>query len=97
LPQSGFPIAFLVRGIAAWVYVFSYEPGIAEKAVRIHYLLRIPGVFFSVECSTVINIALGSGPVLFVTRLAVNFALAMLATAAYNRIVRGNREEPGNP
>jgi hypothetical protein len=162
------PIAFLLRDIAAWVYVFSYEPGITEKAVRIHHFLLIPGVFFSVEWSTVINIAFGiglgfalreaavrhfpmafslavltwnfiltgvldfwswseksdtvlrlyrvgmlpgkyvghllsswkilsNGQVLFVTGLAVNFALAILATAAYLRIFRSNRREPSNP
>ena len=53
------PIAFLLRDIAAWIYVFSYEPGITEKAVRIHHFLLIPGVFFGVEWSTVINIAFG--------------------------------------
>lgn len=60
------PVAFLLRDIAAWIYVFSYEPGITEKAVRIHHFLLIPGVFFSVEWSTVINIAFG---------IALGFAL----------------------
>ena len=162
------PIAFLLRDIGAWIYVFWYEPGITEKAVRIHHFLLIPGVFFSVEWSTVINIAFGiglglalreaavrhfpvafslavltwnfiltgvtdfwswseksdkvlrlyrvgmlpgkyvghllsswkilsNGQVLFVTELAVNFALAILATAAYLHVFRSGRPTPTNP
>lgn len=53
------PIAFLLRDIAAWIYVFSYEPGITEKAVRMHHFLLIPGIFFGVEWSTVFNIVFG--------------------------------------
>jgi|SRR5580704_23353 hypothetical protein len=53
------PIAFLLRDVAAWVYVFSYEPRITEKAVRVHHFLLMPGVLFGVEWSTVFNIIFG--------------------------------------
>jgi hypothetical protein len=53
------PMLFVLRDIAAWVYVFSYEPGITEKAVRIHHFLLMPGVFYSVGLSTPINIGFG--------------------------------------
>jgi hypothetical protein len=53
------PIAFFLRDVAAWIYVFSYEPGITENAVRIHHFLLIPGIFFGVEWSTAFNILFG--------------------------------------
>lgn len=53
------PIVFLIRDFLAWQYVFSYEPGITEKAVRIHHFLLIPGVFYSVAWSTPINVIFG--------------------------------------
>src|SRR5208337_2479533 len=59
-PFIWLPIAFLLKDFAAWQYVFSYEPGITEKAVRIHHFLLIPGVFYSVEWSTPINIVFGA-------------------------------------
>ena len=53
------PVAFLFRDIAAWEYVFSYEPGITEKAVRIHHFLLIPGTFFTVGWSLGLNLLFG--------------------------------------
>jgi hypothetical protein len=53
------PVTFFLRDVAAWIYVFSYEPGITEKAVRIHHFLLIPGIFFGVEWSTAFNILFG--------------------------------------
>jgi hypothetical protein len=64
------PIAFLLKDIAAWVYVFSYEPGITDKAVRIHHFLLIPGVFFGVELAIPLNLAFG---------VALGFALRAAA------------------
>ena len=53
------PAAFLIRDFLAWQYVFSYEPGITEKAVRIHHFLLIPGVFYGVSWSTPVNVLFG--------------------------------------
>jgi len=53
------PVAFLFRDIGAWEYVFSYEPGITEKAVRIHHFLLIPGTFFTVGWSLGLNLLFG--------------------------------------
>ena len=60
------PVAFLLRDFAAWEYVFSYEPGITEKAVRIHHFLLIPGTFFTVGWSLGLNLIFG---------LAIGFGL----------------------
>lgn len=67
------PIAFLLKDIAAWIYVFSYEPGITEKAVRIHHFLLIPGVFFGVELAIPLNLVFG-----------VALGLALRAAAAHH-------------
>jgi hypothetical protein len=53
------PVAFLIRDFLAWQYVFSYEPGITEKAVRIHHFLLVPGVFYGVNWSTPVNLLFG--------------------------------------
>jgi hypothetical protein len=59
------PIGFFLRDVVAWIYVFSYEPGITAKAVQIHHFLLIPGVFFNVEWAfvfdTLFGVALGFG------------------------------------
>jgi hypothetical protein len=68
-PFVWLPTGFFLRDVAAWIYVFSYEPGITEKAVRIHHFLLIPGVFYSVQWSTPINVAFG-----FVLALALRIA-----------------------
>ena len=65
------PLAFLLRDVGAWIYVFSYEPGITDKAVRIHHFLLIPGVFFDVEWSTFFNL---------VFAVVLGFALRIAAT-----------------
>jgi hypothetical protein len=85
------PIAFLVRDIAAWIYVFSYEPGITEKAVRIHHFLLIPGVFFGVEWSTAINIAFGIALGFAIREASArHFPLAFpLGVLAWNFILTG--------
>lgn len=53
------PIAFVIRDFLAWQYVFSYEPGITERAVRIHHFLLVPGIFYGVGWSTPINVLFG--------------------------------------
>jgi hypothetical protein len=53
------PVAFFVRDVAAWVYVFSYEPAIPERPVLIHRFLLMPGVFFNVKWSFAFNIMFG--------------------------------------
>jgi hypothetical protein len=68
------PIAFAIRDFVAWLYVFSYEPGITEKAVRIHHFLLIPGVFYGVEWSTPINVLFG---------LLLGFAIRLAASRGF--------------
>lgn len=68
------PIVFLIRDFLAWQYVFSYEPGITEKAVRIHHFLLIPGVFYGVSWSAPVNVLFG---------LLLGFAIRLAASKGF--------------
>ena len=97
-PFIWLPIAFLVKDLAAWQYVFSYEPGITEKAVRIHHFLLIPGVFYAVGWSTPTNVAFGAALGLALRRAAKqHFPLAFtLIVLTWDFLVTGIVDFAGN-
>jgi len=64
----------LAKDLAAWIYVFSYEPGITDRAVRIHHFLLIPGVFFGTTLAIPLNLAFG---------FALGFILRMAAAHCF--------------